>query len=279
MHFGQLKTVAAAGVLCCANACGVEREMAPGVLLIGKIENPKITESSGIAASRQFTNVFWTHNDGGKSETLFAINRQGRTLAEFKVAGANFDDWEDIAADNERHLYLADTGDNAAKRKKISVFQIDEPDPASSGVVRVTKRWQLRFPHGPVDCESLFIHGTNGYLVTKVTDDRRAEVYRFGLAASDGVQTVEFVARLGIDSPVTAADISPEGAAVALVAKSGAFVYRLDGDMSKLATIRPYHTRFRHDKVEACAFVSGGLLATAESREIFLFTGEPFRVP
>ena len=251
---------------------------AADVVQLGKIDNPKITESSGVVASRHYTNVFWTHNDGGKSETLFGITRQGKTLAEFKVLGAKIDDWEDIAIDSEKHLYISDTGDNDAKRKRVTVFRVDEPDPSvPGGSVRATHKWHLHWPNGPVDCESLFIYGTNGYLVTKVRNDRRAEVYRFRLDAIES-QTLEFVAKLTIDSPVTGADISANGAAVALVSSTGAFVYRIDGDISKLARVLPYHTRFKNDSMEACTFVPDGLLATTESRQILLFTAEPFRV-
>src|SRR5262245_17431928 len=103
MRFVQLKFAGFMSLSLTGAACGgAQQELSPGVLQIGEIDNPKITESSGVVASRHYTNVFWTHNDGGKSDTLFAISREGKTLAEFRVAGANFDDWEDIAADGER---------------------------------------------------------------------------------------------------------------------------------------------------------------------------------
>jgi hypothetical protein len=278
MTLGQLNFTVTVFLTSMCLGCGAERLIPPGVSQVGTLANPAITESSGIVASRQFTNVFWTHNDGGKSETLYAVTRDGKTLGEFKVLGVKIDDWEDIAIDDERHLYIADTGDNDAKRKRVAVFRIDEPDPASSaGVVRATQRWQVRWPNGPVDSEGLFVHGTNGYLVTKVKNDRRAEVYRFHISGAES-QMLEPVARLTIDSPVTGATISPKGEAVAIVAGTGAFVYRIDGDVSKLATLRPYHTRFKHDSIEACTFVPDGLLTTAESKEIFLFTEAPFRV-
>jgi len=258
--------------------CGANPHLPAGVKQVGTLANPAITESSGVAASRQYTNVFWTHNDGGKSETLFAVTREGKTLGEFKVLGAKIDDWEDIAIDNERHLYIADTGDNDAKRKRVAVYRLDEPDPTSSaGVVRTTHKWHLRWPNGPVDSEALFVYGTNGYLVTKVKNDRRAEVYRFHLSDAES-QVLEPFARLTINSPVTAADISANGAAVAIVAGTGVFLYRIDGDIEKLAQARPYFTRFKHDSMEACTFVPEGLLTTAESKQIYLFTDEPFRV-
>src|SRR5687768_350930 len=173
MSLGQLKSVIGALFASMCVGCGAERQLPTGVTQLGTLANPAITESSGVVASRLYTNVFWTHNDGGKSETLFAVTREGKTLSEFKVLGAKIDDWEDVAIDDERHLYIADTGDNDGKRKRVTVFRIDEPDPASSaGVARTTHKWQLRWPNGPVDSEGLFVHGTNGYLVTKVKDDR-----------------------------------------------------------------------------------------------------------
>jgi len=279
MSRGQLKFLFGVLLTSMSMGCGAEPHLPAGVKQVGTLANPAITESSGVAASRQYTNVFWTHNDGGKSETLFAVTREGKTLGEFKVLGAKIDDWEDIAIDNERHLYIADTGDNNAKRKHVAVYRIDEPDPTSSaGVIRTTHKWQLRWPNGPVDSEGLFVYGTNGYLVTKVKNDQRAEVYRFHLNDAPS-QMLEPFARLTIDSPVTAADISANGAAVAIVAGTGVYLYRIDGDIGKLSQMRPsYFTRFKHDSMEACTFVPDGLLTTAESKQIYLFTDEPFRV-
>src|SRR5687767_7079915 len=73
---------------------------------VGTIADPEIKECSGIVASRQFPDVFWVHNDG-KKERLYAINRKGATLAEFKIKGVKFEDWEDIAIDNDKNLYAA----------------------------------------------------------------------------------------------------------------------------------------------------------------------------
>jgi hypothetical protein len=278
MHSGQMKyTTLLALLASCTVSCGGQRELALGVVQIGSLDTSKLTESSGLVASRQYTNVFWTHNDGGKKETLFAISREGKILAEFKVADVKFDDWEDIAIDSEG-LYLSDTGDNTNKRKKVAVVRVPEPDPSTAqGNVRPSKQWELRWPKTAVDCEALFVHGKHGYLTTKVKNDRPAEVYRFQLDGADS-QVLELVARLTIDSPVTGADIAPNGAAVAFVAGNGAYGYRIDGDVSKLAQVRPWHTRFRHQAVEACTFTPDGLLATAETGEVILFTDQAFRV-
>src|SRR5438105_15931378 len=87
-----------------------EKDVAPGVLQVGRITHPRITETSGIVASRQYPGVFWTHNDGGgfKKQVLYGITREGKFVAEFRVTGALLQDWEDIVIDSERHLFVGD---------------------------------------------------------------------------------------------------------------------------------------------------------------------------
>ncbi|HMJ90242.1 MAG TPA: hypothetical protein VK530_10520, partial [Candidatus Acidoferrum sp.] len=178
-------------VFCAVAACSAQpasvlepRQVAPAVLQVGNIEHPLLTESSGLVASRRNADLFWTHNDGGgRKQVLYAMTRGGKSLAEFRVTGVLIDDWEDIATDSNGHLFLGDIGNNDAKRSEIAVHQIDEPDIAktANGLVSVTRSWRLRFPQKPFDCESLFVWGDFGYVISKVFNDAQAELYRFSL--------------------------------------------------------------------------------------------------
>jgi hypothetical protein len=255
-------------------------EVAPGVRLVGRIANPRIEESSGVVASRQFPGVLWTHTDGGgtRKQVLFAMGFDGRSLGEFHVTDALIADWEDIAIDDQKHLFIADTGNNERDRPLLTVHQLDEPDPKSNArVVNPTRTWRLRFAGEGFDCESLFVWRGFGYVVSKVFDDARAQIFRFPLAGDNETVTLELVATTRIESPVTGADISPDGKLLGLVARSGAFVYRIDGEVARAGKGKPFQTKFRHEHIEGCAFVPEGLLATAESREIYLFTAAAFR--
>ena len=255
------------------------KEVAPGVREIGRIAHPRITESSGVVASRQFPGVLWTHTDGGgaKKQVLVAMTRDGAASGEFFVSDAFITDWEDIAIDDQRHLFIGDIGNNDAKRSELLVHQVDEPDPkAGARMVRPTRSWRLRFPGAPFDCESLFVWQGNGYVVSKVFSDSRAQIYRFPLNDSKEPVVLELVATTKIESPVTGADISPDGKLLGLVAKSGAFVYRIDGNVSRVIKGKPVQVKFRHEQIEACTFVPEGLIATAESRQIYLFTDPAF---
>ena len=258
-------------------AAAPEAEVVAGVRLVGRITHPHLTESSGLIGCSKDTNVFWTHNDGRRG-MLYAITRAGRPVAEFPVAGVGLNDWEDIARDDQGHLYIGDIGNNDGKRALLAVHQIDEPDPKDSGkVLPVRRSWILRFSQAPFDCESLFIWQTNGYVISKVFNDAQAEIYRFPLAEQKEPFILEFVTRLPIESPVTGADISADGKKLGVVCKSGAFVFRIKGDVANAGDAKYHSVKFRDKHIEGCCFVPEGLLATAESREIYLFTDEAFR--
>jgi len=275
-------------MLCALTACGAQsnpalpkgKRVAPGVLAIGRITNPHITESSGVVVSRKDPGVLWTHNDGGgKRQVLYAINRTGASLGDFHVTGALLEDWEDIAIDDQGHLFLGDIGDNDQNRSTVAVHQVDEPDltASRSGIVRVTRSWILRYPKGRFNAEALVVWGESGYVITKVFNDARAELYRFSLTNSAEVQTLHLVGELRIDSPVTGADLTVDGKLLGVVSKDGAHVFRIGGDLARATAGKPYRTKFEDAHVEACAFVPEGLLATSEARIIYLFTDEAFR--
>jgi hypothetical protein len=256
------------------------QEFAPGVRLLAQISDPRIKESSGVVASRHYPGVFWTHNDGGgpKKQVLYAIDRDGKTRAAFPVIGVTFHDWEDIAIDAAGHLYLGDIGNNDSKEDTLAVYEIDEPDPTSNaGSLTPIRAWKLKFPNAPFDCESLFVWKDYGYVISKVFDGARAQVFRFRLENTNGPQTLELVATTKIESPVTGADISADGNLLGLVSKAGAYVFRIDGDVGRVGEVEPHFTELQGQHIEGCCFVPDGLLATSERRNIFLFTDPAFR--
>jgi hypothetical protein len=274
------------GVLVCAALFAIvwmslppKGEKAAAILKVGYIANPRITESSGVAASQQHPGVFWTHSDGGgpNRQLLYGIDREGKSLADFSVVGAEIVDWEDIALDNTGHLYIGDIGNNDANREEIAVYEINEPDPnSSSTAVNVNRCWKLHFPKRPFDCEALFIWKNHGYIISKVLNNKNAEIFRFSLADTPDPITLDKVARLPVESPVTGAGISLDGRRLGVVCHAGAYIFEINGKVGK-ADEAPYRrAKFKNDYIEGCCFVPEGLLATAESREILLFSEAAF---
>lgn len=269
-----------AALVSASNAAKPGQEVAPDVRLFAYIRDSRIKESSGVVASRRYANVFWTHNDGGgpKKQVLYAIDREGNTRASFPVVGVTLHDWEDLAIDRAGHLYIGDIGNNDSKRDALAVYEIEEPNP-QAGAERISPKrvWNLRSPGAPFDCESLFIWKDDGYVVSKVFNNARAQIFRFPLKETNRPLILKLVATTKIKSPVTGADISADGTLFGVVAKNGAYVFPIDGDVTRINNATPHHTKLKNEHIEGCCFVPEGLLVTSERRMIFLFTDPAFR--
>ncbi len=102
---------------------------------VGRLDEKRIPEASGVVKSRTYADIFWVHNDSGNPPLLFAIRGDGRIVRQFRLAIPNID-WEDIAIDGRGHLYLGDIGNNTRALPLRAIYRIDEPDPNSARTSR-----------------------------------------------------------------------------------------------------------------------------------------------
>ena len=253
------------------------REVAPQVTQLAELPKYDFKECSGLVVSRQHPGVLWTHNDG-QDRRLFAINRQGKKLGEFEVQGVFIWDWEDLAVDETNRLYVADIGNNLQIRPSLSVHRVAEPDPVTSGKpLAVERSWQLRFPEQGFDAEGLFIWKADGYLVEKAGKDKKAGLYRWSLDAGPAV-TLEDIGKLEVKSPVTAADLSPDGTQLGLTTDDGVYAIQFKGGLEQAVKGKPFRVPFKLGQIEGCSFDRDGLLVISEGRELFLFKAKPFQL-
>lgn len=156
----------------------------------GTFENPKLSESSGVAVSRRYPGVLWTLNDSGNSAWLFATDTLGRDRGAFAVTGATNVDWEAITigpCGSSDCLYIGDTGDNHERRSSVRLYRVAEPAPDTAGgeirPTAPTERLEVRYPDGPHDVEALYVDQSGDcYLITKGTT-RGAGLYRIPASA------------------------------------------------------------------------------------------------
>lgn len=197
----------------------------------GFFRSPRVAESSGVAVSRRYPGVLWTHNDSGNEAVVYATNLAGEDLGRYTVPGAKNDDWEDVAlapCPGQTHpcWYLADTGDNNEHRKHAGLYLVPEPDqpPTPAGdraPARVAPRGRhvvIRYPDRPRDVEALWVNPDGSVeLVTKGTSGPilRYLIPAAGLTGNavtpDLVDTLPIVPRRAIGRLVTGAAISPSG--------------------------------------------------------------------
>ncbi len=191
--------------------------------LLFNLQDPTITESSGVASYSKSSSILWTHNDSGDVPRFFAIGPKGQTLASYFVAGAISVDWEDMARgpalDGSPALHFGDIGDNAQNRPLIGVYQVPEPTVASSPQtlpipVRFSAARFLRYEDGPRDAESLFVHPRTRELgIVSKAANGESGVYIAGSPDGLGISILDRVATISfrkIARPFRRSDFGPE---------------------------------------------------------------------
>jgi hypothetical protein len=195
----------------------------PGPVLVGQMP-AVVTESSGLVKSRRYADkgVFWTHNDSGDTARIFAVDAGGKLLREVVLPNAKNVDWEEIAADEQGRLIVADIGDNLGKRENITLYRLAEPDAFNADErVAAPHVFRVRYPadQKPCDAEALFVRAGSAYLFTKEPGCVRC--YRLPLPetppANDTVAEAMRVAESKTFGAVTGAALSFDGRRVALI--------------------------------------------------------------
>jgi len=134
-------------------------------VVVGNLENPKISEASGLTSSRIYPGLLWAINDGGDDPMLYAVGVDGADLGTFRVEGANNFDWEALASfrwQDTAYLLIADVGDNWEQRQTVTLYVVKEPVITATGLDNgrvATIAWQIRFTYedGPMDCEAVAV--------------------------------------------------------------------------------------------------------------------------
>lgn len=181
----------------------------------GTVRSPALDELSGIAASRSRPGTYWVINDSGGGARAYAIGASGRLRQTVHVTGTPAVDWEDVALGpgprpGVDYLYVADIGDNAARRRRIELARIPEPAPGQTAV-RAT-RVRFRYPDGPRDAEALLVDPRRGTIVIVAKTIGGASVFE-GRARGGTLRRVGSVSTL---APVTGASVSARGDVIAL---------------------------------------------------------------
>lgn len=172
------------------------------------ISDERITESSGLATDTT-ADLYWTINDSGSSGVAYGLNGDGETEGTVRFL-ADPVDIEAIAMDDNQ-LFLADIGDNRARREFITVFAIDNPEPNDD--TRTYRAYDFAYPDGPHDAEAMLVNSRGRFFF--VTKEARAGIYR--APANPSRQSVNQLTRVA-DAPafVTDGTFTPDGDRIAL---------------------------------------------------------------
>ena len=209
---------------------------------LGNIDDKRLQEASGLAASELQPGVLWSHNDSGAGTWLYALDETGDALASFEVDGADAVDWEDVAlgpcgaADGLRDcLFVADTGNNVGDREDQAVYRVVEPDVSDDAeLTEPADRMGVVFPDED-DVEALFVDA-QGALWFVGKRDKKALLYTVGKFVADTTVEAELVAERKDIEFVTGADATADGTRIVLRSNGIAWeLYRPKGRSVKSA--------------------------------------------
>ncbi|MFH9265991.1 WD40 repeat domain-containing protein [Streptomyces sp. NPDC017546] len=138
------------------------------------IEDPRITESSGLAASRAHPGVYWTHNDSDDGPYVYAVDsRTGKTLATITMRGVGEPrDVEGISVGPDGDLYVGDIGDNLdGTWDHVWIYRFPEPKTLRDATVTAVQ-YDVTYADGARNAEALMVHPKTGrvYIASKNED-------------------------------------------------------------------------------------------------------------
>jgi hypothetical protein len=190
------------------------------------IKDPRIGESSGLAASRRHPGVVYTFDDSDGPAQIYALGPDCRTRATLTLAGARNRDWEAIAL-GPNGIYVGDIGDNMdGAWPYVTVYRIPEPSVLRSQTLRATA-YRIKYADGPRNAETMMINPRTGrlYIASKAFSDSLYEGPK--RLSTSGYNIMHKVG----DAPFYATDgaFAPDGRTFVIRGYWGADIYRAPG--------------------------------------------------
>lgn len=151
--------------------------------------DPKMNETSALLC---FGEEFITINDSGNEAELYFFDTTGTILHTTKILGAKNVDWEALATDGNKRLFIGDIGNNKNQRKSFTIYQVNLDSARQKTAVSSEKTTffypdQSAFPPEKnelyFDAEAMFYKNDSLFMITKnrtIPFDGIARVY--GLA-------------------------------------------------------------------------------------------------
>ncbi|OSP44322.1 hypothetical protein B7767_05520 [Streptomyces sp. 13-12-16] len=194
------------------------------------IKDPRITESSGLAASRLHPGVYWTHNDQDEGPYLYAVDGgTGETVARVALSGVGTPrDVEAIAVGPGNRILVGDIGDNLGGTwPHVWIYELPEPTELKDQTVRATQ-YVVKYEDGARDAESMVVHPKTGrvYIIDKNEDG--GHLYE-GPAKLSASGTNVFRPTVPVDLWATDAALSPDGERLAVRGYLGGIWYDWNG--------------------------------------------------
>ncbi|UNO40399.1 esterase-like activity of phytase family protein [Streptomyces sp. MST-110588] len=191
------------------------------------IKDPRITESSGLAASRAHPGVYWTHNDSDDGPYVYAVDsRTGRTVATVTLRGIGTPrDVEAVSVGPDGYVYVGDIGDNRGGTwSHVWIYRFREPARLRDQALPAAQ-FTVTYDDGPRDAESLMVHPVTGRVYIASKKQSGGALYEGPQRLSTSGGNV-FRRVADVDLWATDGAFSPDGSRLVLRGYFGARMYR-----------------------------------------------------
>lgn len=231
-----------------------------------------VSESSGLEIANE-GQTYWTHGDGGNKNQLFEINKEGKVISILPLPATQNKDWEELAKDDVGNIYVCDIGNNVNIRKDLRIYKVNTRNSNSIDTINFKFADQQLYPPARpqrnYDCEAAFWYNETLYLISKNRGDKYVKIYT--LPDKGGSYVASIVDSIYLNSPITAADISPDGSKVVLLTYSKMYLLNAQGE-DTLKLKAGFVKRFnRSIQSEGIVFINNtDLLISNEQRQLFL---------
>jgi WD40 repeat protein len=198
------------------------------------IKDPRITESSGLAASHAHPGIYWTHNDSDDGAYLYAVDsKTGNTVATITMTGVGAPrDVEAISIGPDDNLYVGDIGDNlGGKWDHVWIYKLPEPKVLKDQTIRATQ-YVVKYADGARNAEALMVHPKTGRVYIADKNEDGGHLYE-GPAQLSASGTNVFRPVAAIDLWVTDGAFSPDGEQLAVRGYFGGIAYEWNGGKLK----------------------------------------------
>ena len=197
-----------------------------------------VNESSGI--EKTGPNTFWSHNDSGGQPQIYKFDSAGVLLKTLTFTNATNIDWEEIAEDNLKNIYVGDFGNNnnnrsVANSNGLKIYKIIDPNliagtTTTAAIINfeyVDRNFSAPATNHNFDMEGFFFFNDSLHLFTKnLTTPTNGWIKHYILPSTAGTYTAMVVDSFNNGGTrITAADISPNKKTVALLANDKVWLF------------------------------------------------------
>lgn len=188
----------------------------------------KLKEVSGMAIH---SGDIWVVEDSGNKDKIYKIDQKGSITKSLKIDHAKNEDWEDLAMDIEGNLYIGDFGNNANRRKNLTIYRVSSAQLKKKGPN--AEKIEFRYPEQKdfppqkdsllFDTEGFFHWKDHLYIFTKNrTRPYSGETLIYRVPDEEGEYDAELLGSITLcksqdHCSVTGADISADGKTIALL--------------------------------------------------------------